>query len=304
LEKSILILGTGALATFFAANLSAANIDVTMLGTWKEAIDILNTHGAGIEHDDGTVLFYPVHATADPLACKGARCVLVLVKAWQTQRASLQLESCLAMDGLAVTLQNGLGNREVLAATLGLHRVSVGVTTSGATLIRPGLVRMGGNGSITLEAHTSLAPMEDMLRYAAFDLQVVDDAEALIWRKLIVNAAVNPLTAILDVPNGRLLETQHTREMMAALAQETASVAIAQGVRLAGLDVVRMVEEIVQKTAANHSSMLQDVQRGTQTEIDAICGAIVKIGQQYDVPVPYNWMMWKLVHAMFRGNSW
>jgi 2-dehydropantoate 2-reductase len=298
LEKSILILGTGALATFFAAQLSAVHIDVTMLGTWGEAIDALNADGAGIENDDGTIHFYPVRASNDPSVCKEARFVLVLVKAWQTERASVQLKSCLAADGLAVTLQNGLGNREFLAAALGLQRVSMGVTTTGATLIRPGLVRLGGEGSITLEAHMRLTPLEVMLQHAGFELQIVNDVDALVWRKLIVNAAVNPLTAILGVPNGKLLELPNTRELMLALARETASVADALGVRLECPDVARMVEEIVQKTAANHSSMLQDVQRGARTEIDAICGAIVKIGLQQGMSVPFNWMMWKLVGAM------
>jgi 2-dehydropantoate 2-reductase len=301
LGKSILILGTGALATFFAARLSSANIDVTMLGTWGEAIDALNANGAGIESAEGAILSYPVRATNDPLACKGASSALVLVKAWQTERASLQLADCLAPNGLAVTLQNGLGNRECLAAAVGSHRVSLGVTTTGVTLVRPGVVRMGGDGSIVLEAHAGLESTADMLQRAGFALQIVNGADSLVWRKLIVNAAINPLTAIMGVPNGQLLKTLETREMMAALARETASVATALGIQLADSDVVKMVEEIARKTAANHSSMMQDVQRGAQTEIDAICGAIVKTADLCGVPVPFNWMMWKLVRAMHGG---
>jgi 2-dehydropantoate 2-reductase len=301
LEKSILILGTGALATLFAAHFSAANIDVTLLGTWSEAIATLNSQGASMVDEEGVIHTYPVRAINDPLACIGARYALVLVKSWQTERAAVQLARCLAQDGLTVTLQNGLGNRECLINTLGLPRVAMGVTTTGATMLRPGVVRVGGEGNVTLEAHPRLYPLEDMFRASGFAMDVVKDVRSLVWRKLIVNAAINPLTALLGVSNGQLLETRETREMMAALAQETASVAAAMGIALQGSDVVRIVQEVAQKTASNHSSMLQDIQRGAQTEIDSICGAIVKAGGKYDLPVPYNWMMWKLVRAMQGG---
>ena len=296
--ETILIVGTGALACLFAARLSRAGYSITMLGSWKAGLDALQSHGARLLDPDGNEHRFPVLVTADPRECRGVRHALVLVKAWQTEQAAGQLRECLADDGLAVTLQNGLGNREALARSLDSSRVALGVTTTGATLLGPGLVREGGEGSISMERHQALDPIEGALRAADFHVNGVEDAQSLIWGKLVINAAINPLTAILRVPNGRLLELPSAREMMASLAMEAARVAEADLVPLPFPDPVAAAEDVARRTADNHSSMLQDVLRGAPTEIDAICGAVVKIGQKHGIETPTNWACWKLVKAV------
>lgn len=293
----ILIVGTGALATLFAARLGAAGHAVAMLGGWQEGLQALRENGARLVDADGREQACPVFATDDPADCRGARHALALVKAWQTERAAGQLADCLAGDGLALTLQNGLGNRETLGLSLGLPRVALGVTTAGATLLGPGLARAGGEGVISLEAHPRLGALEAALTGAGFEVQVVTDAESLLWGKLVINAAINPLTALLRVPNGELLRRPAARDLMQALAQEAAAVALAQGVCLPFADAAAAAEEVARKTAANHSSMLQDVRRGAPTEIDAICGAIARAGERLGVPTPYNRACWQLTHA-------
>jgi 2-dehydropantoate 2-reductase len=222
----------------------------------------------------------------------------VLVKAWQTERAGRQLKECLAENGLAITLQNGLGNWETLSQNLGSQRVALGSTTTGATVLGPGLVREGGQGVISMERHPALGPMVEALRSAKFDVQAVDDAQSLIWGKLVINAAINPLTALFRVPNGKLLERPSAREMMGALANEAAQVAAAEKIHLPFPDPVAAAEEVASKTAENHSSMLQDILRGAPTEIDAICGAVVKVAQKHKMDTPVNWACWKLVKAL------
>ena len=296
--ENILIVGTGALASLFAARLSRAGYSITMLGSWKAGLDALQSHGVRLLGPDGSEHRFLVRAIADPREYRGVKHALVLVKAWQTEQAAGQLRECLADDGLAVTLQNGLGNREALARSLGLSRVALGVTTTGATLLGPGLVREGGEGIISMERHQALDPIEGALRAADFHVNVVEDAQSLIWGKLVINAAINPLTAILRVPNGRLLEIPSAREMMASLAMEAARVAEAEIVSLPFPDPVAAAEDVARRTAANHSSMLQDVLRGAPTEIDAICGAVVKIGQKHGIETPTNWACWKLVKAV------
>jgi 2-dehydropantoate 2-reductase len=223
---------------------------------------------------------------------------LVLVKAWQTERAARQLADCLAGDGLALTLQNGLGNYEALLRRLGSARVALGSTTTGATLLGPGLARAGGEGTISIERHPALGLMEEALKSAKFEVQIVEDAQSLIWGKLVVNAAINPLTALLRVPNGELLENPAARELMSALAYEAAQVAEAENVHLPFADPLMAAEEVARKTAANHSSMLQDVLRGAPTEIEAICGAITRRGEQHGVATPVNYVFRLLVQAL------
>jgi 2-dehydropantoate 2-reductase len=296
--KNILIVGTGALASLFAARLSQAGYAITMLGSWKAGLDALQTHGVRLMDSAGNEHRFPVHAIQDPRESREVNHALVLVKAWQTEQAAGQLQQCLAADGLAVTLQNGLGNREALVQRLGPARVALGVTTTGATLLGPGLVREGGEGSISIEQNRALGPIVDALESAKFNVNVVDNAESLIWGKLVINAAINPLTAILRVPNGKLLELPSAREMMGILAKETAQVAQAENILLPFPDPVAAAEDVARRTAANHSSMLQDVLRGAPTEIDAICGAVVKIGEKQGIDTPVNWACWRLVRAM------
>jgi 2-dehydropantoate 2-reductase len=126
----------------------------------------------------------------------------------------------------------------------------------------------------------------------------VEDSQSLIWGKLVINAAINPLTALLRVPNGSLLKSPSARQMMRALATETAQVAEAEKVSLPFSDPIAAAQDVASRTAANHSSMLQDVLRGAPTEIDAICGAVVNIAQKHNIHTPANWTCWKLIKAL------
>lgn len=320
--NNLLIVGTGALACLYAARLTQAGHHVTMLGTWKEGLDALRKDGVRLIDANGNEHSYQVHATDDPQECIGTKYAIVLVKAWQTDRAARQLVECLADDGLAVTLQNGLGNYETLVQILDLateraekigkkiskdsvisvaekvSRVALGSTTTGATLLGPGLVRAGGEGVISIGRHQALGPLEAALRSANFNVQIVDDPQSLIWGKLVINAAINPLTALLRIKNGELLERPSARELMGQLARETAEVAFAENIALPFDDPVAAAEQVAHKTATNQSSMLQDVLRGAPTEIDAICGAVVKAAEKHNLKVPANELCWKLIKAL------
>lgn len=297
-SDSILIAGTGAMACLFAARLSAAGIPVTMLGTWKEGLETLQKEGVTIIDLDGSQHTYPVTATSDTTQCAGARHALVLVKSWQTWRVGRQLKECLIQEGVALTLQNGIGNREALSQTLGAKRVALGVTTIGAHLLGPGKTKLAGDGVITLGIHSRLGPLAEMLRSSNFVVENDPDPDVLLWGKLVINAAINPLTALLGVPNGELLKRPTARSLMVALAREAAAVAVALGIRLPYPDPVVATESIARRTANNRSSMLMDVNRGAPTEIDAICGAVIRSGEQTGVATPVNRTIWQLVKAL------
>ncbi|GAB4481986.1 MAG: 2-dehydropantoate 2-reductase [Anaerolineales bacterium] len=296
-QPRLLILGTGALATLFAARLAAAGTQICLLGSWPAGLEALNREGARLILPDGREIRQAVRAIATPEEAGQVENALVLVKAWQTERAAQQLKRCLAPNGLALTLQNGLGNREILSAVLGAERVALGVTTLGATLLGPGLARSGGEGLLSLEAHPRLAGLESLLRAADFPLEILPDAAALAWGKLVINSAINPLTALLQISNGELLQRRGARALMTALARETAQVAQACGVRLPFENPAQAAETVAKKTAANRSSMFQDVRRGAPTEIDAICGAVVRAAQSKGLSAPVNWVMWQLLAA-------
>lgn len=295
-RDELLILGTGAMASLFGARLSAV-ARVTLMGTWEAGLETLEEKGIEVLDVEDRTTNYPVRVARDPGACRGAKLALVLVKSWQTQRAVRQLQECLHPEGVALTLQNGLGNLEALQAGLGVERAALGVTTTGATLLGPGKVRAGGSGPTYVAEHPRLEPLTMLLRAAGFAVEKVTDLDRLLWRKLAINAGINPLTALLELPNGSLIEVSAARELMHAAAEETAQVARASGVEFGDEDPGALVEDVAHRTAANLSSMLQDMRRGAPTEIDVICGAIVHQGEKVGIPTPINWTLWKLVQS-------
>jgi 2-dehydropantoate 2-reductase len=291
----VLIVGTGAMAGLFGARL-AQHAEITLLGTWEQGMEAVRRDGLQLE-ENGRVREAKVVVASDPSQCAGAVAALVLVKSWQTARAAQMLSECLADDGVALTLQNGLGNLEILEQALGKSRAAMGVTTSGATLLGPGLVRAGGAGPTHVAPHPRLELLVDLLRFAGFEVHLAEDLPSLVWGKLAINAGINPVTALLEVPNGELLERPRARRVMVEAAKETEAVAAARGVRLPYTDAASAVEQVAERTASNSSSMLQDIQRGAPTEIDAISGAVVKEGRRLGVQATVNWTLWSLVHA-------
>ncbi len=140
------------------------------------------------------------------------------------------------------------------------------------------------------------------LRAAGFTVELVSDVQGLVWGKLAVNAAINPLTAVRRIRNGLLVENEGLCRVMMAAARETAVVAAAQGIHLPYPDAAQRALQVARGTAGNHSSMLQDVLRGSQTEIEAICGAVIRAGQQFAIPTPINAQLWRWVKSAEAGQ--
>jgi 2-dehydropantoate 2-reductase len=293
--EPILILGTGALATFFAARLSASGAVVTMFGTWEDGLLALRSRGAEL---DGKR--YPVKTASQIQECRGSKKGFVLVKSWQTERVARQLTQCLDNDGLTLTLQNGYGNAEILAGILGSERVIQGITTMGAFLTGPGRAVSGGEGPIILQDEPRTGSFVRLLKQAGFQVHVVDDIRPTAWAKLAVNAAINPLSALLDIRNGELLELPSACLLMDALAGEAAGVAHAMGFQMTEEAAIVLARQVAGQTAQNISSMLQDVRRGSMTEVDAINGAIVREGEKRRIPTPINRAILQLVNNI--GN--
>ena len=300
MDNKILIRGTGALANLFAARLAAAGLQVYMLGTWKDGIEKLSSHGVRLVEADGKEIVFSVTASHNPKAFENFQYALVLVKSWQTNLAARQISVCLSKDGLALSLQNGIGNLEKLSQIIGADRTAAGVTTTGATLLAPGLVRAGGDGIIYVNENHRLSKLIDWFEKAGFNVEIIKDINVLLWRKLIINAAINPLAALIRVPNGELINRKSAKELLISAIQETIKVAQAKGIQFQDFDPIDAALDTAQRTAANRSSMLQDVERGAPTEIDAICGEIVKAGEQTGIPTPINRTLWQLISALHK----
>ncbi len=297
----IVILGTGALGCVFAARLAPC-AEVWMLGTWAEGIAAVRRDGVCLRQQDDTRRCVRIQATTDPAEVSPADVALLLVKSYQTERAAAWASQVLKPDGLAITLQNGLDNGPKLIAAVGGRRSAVGVTYNGAILLGPGdarhTVRLPTYIGATPETAERVAAVASLCTDCGLETHVTAEIEPVLWAKALANVAINPLTALWRVPNGGPLETPDRRAMLAALVEEAAAVARAKGIALPFDDPVAYVEGVCRATAANRSSMLQDVERGRPTEIDSLNGVIVAEGKRLGVPTPVNEVVWRLVRGM------
>eukprot|EP00727_Mastigamoeba_balamuthi_P001106 m51a1_g10993 putative fused 3-methyl-2-oxobutanoate hydroxymethyltransferase + 2-dehydropantoate 2-reductase (675) ;mRNA; r:335352-337784 len=303
-EPVVVIIGGGAIGSLLAATMATAKDGakytpkVYILSAWQEHNDAINADGLKIEEPDGTSrVLKNVRATADVneiLEQIDGRCDLVIVaeKSPRTAEAAAKAKTLLdSCGGIVATVQNGLGNAEKLHSFVGKDNVLQGTISHGAEIVTPGVVKHTGIGDAYLAAKKGSLNREltegiaAMFSEHGIACRVVDDASQLLWKKLLVNAAINPLTALTGMRNGELLASAGGMRLVNDIADEAAAVANARGIQFA-FDPHQAVAEVLRNTSANRSSMLQDVVRGTPTEVDAISGALVREGKAHGVATP------------------
>jgi 2-dehydropantoate 2-reductase len=296
----IIIIGTGALACRFGAELSE-NADVMLAGTWQEMIDRLNHQGIEIVDTGGNNSIRKIKATSDWQNLEPADLVLVLVKSYRTQRAALWAKHLLKPAGTVISLQNGLGNYETLLSLIDRQKLVMGVTSSGSCFSETGKIELSGRSQISLAQNTeqqdAMRSIADIFVKSGIDVEISDNIKSLIWGKLAVSAGINPLTAILEVRNGYLAENPDAGRIMIESSREVQKVAESIGIKLPYPDAGDRVLEVAKETASNRSSMLQDIIRGSHTEIDAISGSITEKGRDAGIDTPVNRLLWLMVAA-------
>ena len=286
----VAVVGPGAMGCLFAARLAQSGVRTYLVDYKSDRVARLNDLGITIESDGGTFSAKP---DVVPTIPAGVSLIIVLTKSYSTGRLRFP------PDAPVLTLQNGLGNVETLCSMVGSARVLVGVTTEAATLIGEGRVRHAAVGSTRFGAWTSCSTdaAVSLLNKTGFDIEVTEAPGQLIWEKVSINAAINPLTAILNVPNGLLLELKEVRQLMRDLVVEAAKVAATEGYRF-DHSLVEIAEEMCRKTSSNISSMLQDIRAQKQTEIDAISGEILRRAQLASLPTPRTRVIYQLVRGL------
>jgi 2-dehydropantoate 2-reductase len=300
----VAIVGIGAMGCLFGAKLGQV-AEVTLVGSWPAQLTALREHGLRLIQPDGRSQTMHLTITNDPQTAAPADLALILVKSHQTQQAAETAQRLLSTNGVALTLQNGLGNLERLTAVLGQNRANLGITSEGAALLEPGVVHHAGTGHtyIANSGETAVPPQEivALLQAAGFQTSLAANTAGLVWGKLAINAGINPLTAVLQVPNGFMAENETARRLMQQAAEEVAQVAAAQNIQLPFADAAAQALAVAKATAANHSSMRQDLVNGRATEIAAICGAVIEYGRRFGVPTPVNLVLQTAVQQAEQG---
>jgi 2-dehydropantoate 2-reductase len=289
------IMGAGAIGSLFGALIQLSGYDVHFVarGDQLEALSKNGLMMTGLLERK-----IDIDASNEP---EDADITIVAVKAYDTENAAKQLST---VDcGVVCTIQNGIGNRERLSKYL--DKVLGGTTTYGANVIKPGVINFAGRGITYVgeDGHISEEALmiEEVLKSSGIECKAVSDISLKIWQKAVINAAINPLTAICQIRNGKIIEIPELWIIAEKIVEEGERVMSKLGMEVSNLSEI--VREVALKTANNRSSMLQDIQRGKKTEIDYINGEIARKAEEVGVDATFNRILTLLVKGVEKANG-
>ncbi len=295
------IVGAGAIGCLFAGLLAEAHHDVILITRREEVVREIQKRGLQIERDKATRRIR-VESTAHLNELRHQEVALLAVKSYDTSTISQRIRPYLSGETALVTLQNGLGNIEAIERELpGFHLIG-GSTTMGATALGDGHVYWAADGE-TVVGDTQRPPsaytkmLASVLTSSGIPTRSTSNLRQVLWMKVLINAGINPVTALLNITNGELIRNSEARMIALEAVYEGLRVAQAEGIRFRS-DPVREMFEIALRTAKNRSSMLQDMVNKRRTEIDAINGALVQIGRKHSLPTPVNAALWESVRRL------
>ncbi len=295
----ISILGPGAMGCLFGACLARSHHDVVMVDHRTDRAELIASRGILVTGMSGDFTA-KVEATTDAAKTSDADVIMICVKSYDTATAITRLPRELSSNSAVLTLQNGLGNVELIAERFGADRAYAGTTALGATLLAPGHVRHSGAG-VTVVGRFESAPDENVARIvtalndAGLEARTTTDVNVTLWNKVVVNAAINPLTALTGVRNGQLIDLPEARALLALVVRECEMVARSGD---AAGDALTRVEEVCERTALNVSSMLQDIIRAKRTEIRSINAAVADEAERQGIVAPVNLVLTELVAVL------
>jgi len=297
----IAVIGAGAMGSLFGALLAESGEDVWLYDIWEEHVKAINEKGLGIELDN-KIRLVSVNATNDKRQIGKTDLAIIFVKSTQTGDAARTASELMGNNGFVLTLQNGMGNADIIGEVIGPGRIIAGTTSHGATMLGPGSIRHAGTGPTVIGMWSGIQKagiqkIADAFNKAGIITETVDDVRNVIWAKLLVNVGINAITALTGIKNGRILDLAATKELSRAAVKEAMEVARAQGVKVAD-NTVEHVFQVAEATSANRSSMGQDVDKKRQTEISTINGAVVKEAQKLGINVPVNQTLTALVETL------
>ena len=293
----VAVLGAGAVGCFFGGMLARAGHPVTLIGR-KAHVDAINASGLrleSLEFDERV----KAEAGTEALLVRGARLVLFCVKSTDTEQAAQQVAPHLDAAAIVVNLQNGVDNTERIQARVS-QPVIPAVVYVATEMAGPGHVRHHGRGDLVIGELGAKLPADALSNvrqwFEASGVPVVisGNVAGALWEKLVVNCAYNALSAIAQLPYGRMIQGPGVREVMRDVVEETLAVASASGVRMAP-DLLARIWNIAEAMATQYSSTAQDLARGKPTEIDHLNGFVLRRGEALGIPVPANRTLYALV---------
>lgn len=309
-QLRVAIIGVGSIGGIILGAMADTDVDLVCISRGSTATSLSNL-GLVLHTPEGSIEVVPseryllVDSQAGPLSeqIRGTCDIAIICgKTLDTPALAELASEVLTENGYALTIQNGLGNAEILANRIGRERIFVGSLTHAAWRSDEGEVHWVGRGSINLgalniEENVRAEPLLRILNDADLNAILSNDIQQILWKKLLINVAINPVCAIAGVRNGALLEVNSLWQQAMQAMREAAIVARASGVDLGDIKLENYLREVVTISPENRCSMLQDIMAGRPTEIDALCGAVVLRGEAEGIPTPCN----AILHGLVKG---
>jgi 2-dehydropantoate 2-reductase len=299
----VAVVGAGAMGSLFGALLAEAGQEVWLYDVWATHIQAVKQNGLQIERE-GQTRTVRINATTDLTEIGRADLVIIFVKSTQTEAAAKSARGIAGSEGTVMTLQNGMGNADTIARDIPADRILAGTTSHGATMLGAGRIRHAGIGATTIgswadtdQGRQRAVKLADFFNSAGIDTQAVTEVRSVVWNKLLINIGINAITALSGIKNGQLLDLAITRELSRSAVEEAMAVARAQHVAIKD-DAVDIVLKVAEMTAANRSSMGQDVDNKRQTEIATINGFIVREARRLGLAAPVNFTLTALIETL------
>jgi 2-dehydropantoate 2-reductase len=297
----VAVLGAGAMGAIFGSAFHRAGAEVMFFDNRPDVIDAIRSRGLVLEGALGATAtrFF---ATTAPAELGTVDLALVLVDSTSTAAVADVAAECLGGRGCALTLQNGIGNWEKLAARLGRERVLAGSTYNSGAGLGPGRARHTNLGP-TIIGETDGPPSERvreiarLLETAGLPVEVTDNVQGHIWSKFVHNCAINPISAVTRLRPGEIARTKTAAGLLDQILDEVLAVVAAAGIRLPEADPREHIRDHCWERY-NRPSMLQHLESGRVTEIDALNGALVDLARMLGVPVPVNQAIVRMVKAL------
>ena len=290
----VAVMGAGAVGCYYGAMLARAGHEVVLIGR-AQHVQAVERDGLRLQTRQFDERIGPprIRASVDPAAVAGAQLVLFCVKSPDTESAGASIGPHLAADALVLALQNGVDNAERLRGAIA-QEVAAAVVYVATEMAGPGHVRHHGRGELVIEPSSQSEAVARALAAAGVPTEVSANVRGALWAKLIINCAYNALSAISQLPYGRLVAGAGVRDCMRDVVAECIAVAQAEGVILPQ-DVGQAVHRIAESMPGQYSSTAQDVARGKRSEIDHLNGLVVKRGEALGVATPTNRLLHTLV---------
>lgn len=297
----IAVIGAGNMGCVYGSNLARIGQDVTMIDVWEDHVNAMREDGLHMEGQTGTFTVQ-VGATTLPDEAPNADLAIILVNTYDTADAAEVAKTLLKADGYALTLQNGMGNVEVLIDALGEKRVMAGLTFHSGDLKAPGQVIHTNSGATYLgeldkSRSERLVRLNDLIDDAGLNSVLEPDIMATIWGKFVHNCGINAICAITDLRPGHIQEVPAVDDFQTGILEEVLALIVAKGIALPEKHPLEAVKGYC-KTKFHRVSMVQHLKRGRMTEIDALNGYVVRESEKLGLKAPYNDALTKLIKGL------